>query len=385
MTEAAEKLGDVAAGAGIRRVHVVAWRDLDDAEAGGSELHAHEVVRRWAEAGIDVTFRTSVVAGASTHTRRDGYRVVRKTGRYLVFPRTAMSGLLGRDGERDALVEIWNGMPFFSPAWAGVPSVTWVHHVHAEMWQMMISPPLDRAGRLVELRLAPKVYRRSRLVTLSESSKTEIVDLLGLPPGRIDVVAPGVDERFTPGGVRADHPLVVAVGRLVPVKRFDALVDALVRLKGDHPALEAVIVGEGLERARLEARVAAAGAAGWLRLPGRLAADDLVDLYRRAWVLAAASQREGWGMTITEAAACATPAVATAVGGHRDAVVDGATGLLAPDVGSLAPLLDGLLRNRRRRERLGAHAATRAAALTWDRTARRNLELLAAEVAHRAR
>ena len=54
-----EKIGDLAASAGIRRVHVLAWRDLDDDEAGGSEVHIHEVARRWAEAGIEVTMRTS--------------------------------------------------------------------------------------------------------------------------------------------------------------------------------------------------------------------------------------------------------------------------------------------------------------------------------------
>ena len=54
----------------------------------------------------------------------------------------------------------------------------------------------------------------------------------------------------------------------------------------------------------------------------------MVDLYRRAWVLASTSAREGWGMTITEAAACGTPAVVSDVAGHADAVVDGETGML---------------------------------------------------------
>jgi glycosyltransferase involved in cell wall biosynthesis len=374
-----EKLGDIAAEAGIRRIHMVAWRDLDDAEAGGSELHAHEVARRWADAGIDVTMRTSVVVGQPKRIARDGYRVVRKTGRYLVFPRSAVSGFLGRDGARDAVVEIWNGMPFFSPLWARAPRVTWLHHVHAEMWRMMISPPLDRVGRAVEYRLAPPLYRRSRIVTLSESSKAEIVELLGLPAANIDVVPPGVDGRFSPGGTRSPHPLVVAVGRLVPVKRLPALVDALVAVRRRHPTLEAVLVGEGMERAGLEARRAAAGAEGWLHLPGRLDDDQLVDLYRRAWVVASASLREGWGMTISEAAACATPAVATRIGGHADAVVDGHTGLLADSPAGLVPLLDRVLSDPRLRARLSANAADRASRLTWAATARGTLEALAAE------
>ena len=57
-------LAAVAADAGMRRIHFVAWRDLDDPEAGGSELHAHKIASFWAAAGLDVTFRTSAVPSA---------------------------------------------------------------------------------------------------------------------------------------------------------------------------------------------------------------------------------------------------------------------------------------------------------------------------------
>ena len=66
----------------------------------------------------------------------------------------------------------------------------------------------------------------------------------------------------------------------------------------------------------------------WIELVGRLSEDELLDVYRRAWVLVSTSQREGWGMTITEAAACGTPAVVTRIAGHSDAVVHGVTGIL---------------------------------------------------------
>ena len=67
-----------------------------------------------------------------------------------------------------------------------------------------------------------------------------------------------------------------------------------------------MIVGEGYRRDELEAQIHAARAGTWIGLPGRIDEDAKVDLYRRAWVLASASAREGWGMTITEAAACGT-------------------------------------------------------------------------------
>ncbi len=373
-------LASIAADAGLRRIHFVAWRDLDDPEAGGSELHAHKVASLWAAAGLDVTFRTSAVPGAPAALTRDGYRVVRRAGRYAVFPGAAWEGV--RMGHRpgDALVEIWNGMPFLSPLWYRGPRVVFLHHVHAEMWGMVLPPTLARLGDTMERRIAPRFYRSSRIVTLSESSRGEIVDLLRLPPERVTVAPPGVDERYSPGGQRSATPLVVAVGRLVPVKRFDVLLRALAKVKVDHPTLEAVIVGEGYERPALEALRDELGAADWVRLPGHVSDDELLAWYRRAWVVASSSQREGWGMTLTEAGACATPAVATNIAGHADAVVDGESGLLVDDVGQLPDALGRVLGDELLRSRLSKGALARSRWFTWDATARRALEALAGEV-----
>jgi glycosyltransferase involved in cell wall biosynthesis len=291
-----------------------------------------------------------------------------------------LSGAVGRGGRPDGLVEIWNGMPFFSPLWARTPRIVFLHHVHAEMWDMAISQPsLARLGKVVEFTLAPPVYRASRIVTLSPSSRDEIIGRLRLPAANVTVVPPGVHHRFSPGGLRSPVPLVVAVGRLVPVKRFDVLIDVLVELRRRHPSLVAVIAGEGNERPALSARIQQAGASGWLQLPGRLEDTELVGLYRRAWVVASASAQEGWGMTLTEAAACATPAVASAIPGHVDAVADGVSGLLATDSRALLAGLDAVLANPVLRRRLGAGAWRWAAGLSWEATARGALAALAAE------
>ena len=372
-------LASIAAEAGIRRIHFVAWRDLDDPEAGGSELHAHKIASLWAAAGLDVTFRTSAVPGAPEALTRDGYRVLRRAGRYAVFPGAAWEGI--RMGHRpgDALVEIWNGMPFLSPLWYRGPRLVFLHHVHAEMWGMVLPPTLARLGETVERRIAPRFYRSSRVVTLSESSRAEIVEMLGLDPGRVTVAPPGVDARYTPGGQRSPTPLVLAVGRLVPVKRFDALLRALAEAKRDQPELRAVLIGEGYERPALEALRDELGAAEWISMPGRVGDRELVSWYRQAWVVASSSQREGWGMTLTEAAACGTPAVATAIAGHADAVLNGESGILVDEVGQLPRALGRVLGDDVLRSRLSRGALTRARWFTWDATARRALEALAEE------
>lgn len=377
------KLGDLADEAGLHRVSMLAWRDLDDPEAGGSEVHASTVASLWAEAGIEVTMRTSFAAGQPQMSWRSGYRVIRKAGRYMVFPRAAFSEMMGWHGGKDGLVEIWNGMPFFSPMWARTPHVTWLHHVHADMWDMTLGPRLGKAGRILEARVAPKIYGHTPIVTLSKSSKHELIHDLHFKERLVHVVPPGIDPRFSQGGKKSDVPLVVAVGRLVPVKRFDLLIDALVQIHDRHPTMQAIIVGEGYRRQDLESQITQAGAHEWIQMPGRITDEEVLDLYRRAWVLSSGSAREGWGMTVTEAAACGTPAVVTRIAGHSDAVADGESGLLVEGRDELAGALDRVLGDAELRERLSEGALRHAEQFTWAATARGTLEVLAAEALRR--
>lgn len=401
------KIGDIAAAAGIRRIDMVAWRDLDHPEAGGSELHAASVVERWAAAGVEIRLTASRAAGGPRVGFRDGYRIERPAGRYGIFPAVSAQRSFARyiaphlpdRGNRppapsehrgstgpsaappgpDATVEIWNGMPFFSPLWAPKPRLVFLHHVHDRMWDLVLPKGLAALGRVLESHIAPPVYRHTPVVTLSDSSRQAIIDLLRFDPKMVHVVRPGVEESFFPGPNRNPTPLVVAVGRLVPYKRFDRLIDVLVRLRERHPELRAVIAGEGQERPALADLIRRHGAEGWISLPGRIDDETLLDLYQRAWVLASTSAYEGWGLTITEAAACGAPAVVSPIAGHSDAVDDGVTGFLAEPGAEMEQRISDLLSNpllRRRMERAARH---RAAALTWDRTALEMMRLLAAQ------
>jgi glycosyltransferase involved in cell wall biosynthesis len=364
---------------GLHRVQILAWRDFEDPEAGGSELHAHRLASAWARAGIDVSMRTSAAPGQQSVSTRSGYQVIRKSGRYGVFPRSALSGMVGRRGRPDGLVEIWNGMPFFSPLWARCPRIVLLHHVHAAMWRMVLSPRLAPIGEAVELRIAPRFYRHSRVVTLSPSSRDEIIEMLKLDESRVSVVPPGVDERYAPGGQKSPVPMVVAVGRLVPVKRLELLIDSVARARTVVPELRLLIVGEGYERPMLEAKIEAVGGRSWIDLPGHLSDAELADAYRRAWVLVSTSLREGWNMTITEAGACGTPAVVSDIAGHRDALTEGVSGLLVEPGDKFTDALVRVLTDAGLREDLARGAEARARSLTWDTTAAKVLAALVEE------
>ena len=166
--------------------------------------------------------------------------------------------------------------------------------------------------------------------------------------------------------------------RLVPVKRFDRLIRAVVAARRSAPDLQLVLVGTGPDRHDLEALVDELGASPYVRFAGRVEDDELVDLYRSACMVASSSVREGWGMTLTEAAACGTPAVASRISGHVDAVADGRSGLLAADSAEMVRHLDAVLGDPELRARLRAGALEHAAQYTWDATARAIFDRLVA-------
>lgn len=375
------ELADDLVARGIRRIHVLAWRDLDDPDAGGSEVHADEFMRRWAAAGLDVLHRTSAGVGIPAEAQRNGYRVVRRGSRHTVFPRTVVAELTRRMGPYDALVEIWNGVPWMSPVWCRRPRITFLHHVHGPMWDQILPGPLAGFGRALEMRLAPPFYRRTAVLTPSDATRDELLEL-GFRPERVTAVPNGVSEAFSPGGVRSATPLVVGVGRFAPVKRFDELVRAAAVARERVPGLRLELVGSGPMLDEIRGIVREVGGESWVELVGSVPHEDLVDRYRRAWLVASASLAEGWGLTLTEAAACGTPAVATDINGHRSSVVDGVTGVLAP-LERLGDTLADVLLDDDRRARLADAALARARTLTWESSATGVLRGLHAEVLRR--
>lgn len=202
-------------------------------------------------------------------------------------------------------------------------------------------------------------------------------------PMEVEVIPPGVDtDRFCPldpparaaarerFGLAPSGALVVSVGRLVPRKGADVLIEAAGRLAAHHPDLTVAIAGDGRDRPRLEQLAARRHAP--VRFLGRVADADLPALYGCADVFAAPNrsrwgglEQEGFGIVFLEAAACGVPQVAGNSGGAPEAVEDGETGLVVShpeDSEAVASALGVLLDDAGLRARLGERARIRAVA-----------------------
>jgi glycosyltransferase involved in cell wall biosynthesis len=241
-----------------------------------------------------------------------------------------------------------------------------VHTYHGHVLEGYFGPLASRACRTVERALARV---SDCLVGVSQATVDDLVRLGVAPVGRFRVIPVGLDlGRFL--GSEADSAararrvagatdteiLLVYVGRLVPIKRVDVLLRAVARLRADATPIRLVVVGDGTSRPKLERLTGQLGLGGAVRFVGWV--DDVTAVTVAADVAVLASDNEGTPVSLIEAAAAGLPAVATAVGGVPDVVVDGKTGLLAPrgDDRALTDRLRRLIDDTALRARMGANA-----------------------------
>ncbi len=270
----------------------------------------------------------------------------------------------------DALVEDINKVPLATPRW-GVPNtVALVPHLFGSTVFQEAPLPLAAAVWLAERPLA-RAYRGLPFQAISESTAEDLAER-GIPRELVRVIYCGIDaQAFTPAPERrSETPLFAYLGRLRRYKGVDHVLRAFARVR--HPAARLLIAGTGDYRPELERLADSLALTGRVEFLGFIGEAEKLDLLRRAWALAFASPKEGWGITNLEAAACATPVVASDSPGLRESVRDGETGFLVPhaDVAAMAARLEELAASPALVARFGAQARRFAESFTWERAAR---------------
>lgn len=361
------------------------WRDTGHPEGGGSEVYVEQLADGLAGKGHRVTLFTARYPGsAGAETRPSGVRVIRRGNRFSLYPRAALAYWLGRLGRPAVIVEVQNGMPFLARAWARSARVlVLVHHVHREQWPVVMPVPLARVGWWLESRVAPRVNRGARYVTVSEATRSELAGL-GISAHRIAVIHNGNIHPPLPDVARSEHPSLLVLGRLVPHKRIEIALQVTARLAADYPRLELVVAGQGWWEPKLRHRAAELGITDRVRFVGHVSDAERHRLLATSWISLVPSLKEGWGLVVVEAGAHGTPSIGfDGAGGLSESIVDEHTGLLArhDDVEHFLELTATLLCEDESREQLGKQAAIYATRFTWESTVDEFERQLAAELA----
>ncbi len=353
------------------RVLVINWLDRLNPTAGGAEVHLHEVFGRLAARGHEITLVASSWAGAAPRETVDGIDVHR-TGSRNTF---AVAGVrltrqLLAEREFDVFVEDFNKIPLLTPAWVKIPRVMIAHHLFGRSAFSAAPLPIALPTWLAE-RLLLRVYRGTRTHAVSGSTAQDLI-ARGLRVEDIAVVHNGVS--MPVGYARAPDrdpvPTFLYLGRLVPYKNVDIVLTAIAKLRDEGVQARLLVAGRGTEDAALRSMAAALRLGGLVDFLGFIDDDDKDTLYGRAWANVLVSDKEGWGLSIFEAASVATPSIVAEAPGLRDAVRHGVTGLRVPprDPAALAAAMRSMIENAELSGELGERAREAARERSWERT-----------------
>lgn len=371
-----------------RRVFVLNERDLRHPAAGGAELHVFEIFSRLVARGYEVHLLCERFASATERELVDGVQVERVGRVPLYYARAARAARRAvRAGRVDVVVECLNKLPFLSPLYLDAPVLALSHHLFGATAFQQVAFPIAAAVWIAE-KAIPYAFRHHEFLTISESSKRDLIER-GVDGSRVRVSLCGI----RPPALAADAhtrrpPRLVYFGRLAHYKRVEVLLEAAARLRVRFPELEVIVIGRGPAQAKLEALARRLGIETRTRFAGFVSDRERDELVASSRVCVCASEKEGWGLTVIEANALATPVVAADAPGLRDSVRHAETGYLVPagDVDGFAARIAQLLEDDALWTRMASSALAWARRFDWDVAADEMAESLELAIeAHRRR
>lgn len=361
------------------KVLAINWRDMKNPEAGGAEVHLHEILTHLVEWGHEAVQVSATFPNCTPEEKIDGVRVIRR-GRWYdanfaipLFLRKHLSR-----NRYDVILEDINKLPFFVPLVTDIPVVPVIPHLFGTTVFRETNALIASYVVLME-KFIPIVFKKNKFMVISDSTKDDLV-ARGIDPERIEVILCGLDhsryrnlelERF---GV----PTIVHLGRLRKYKSVEIAMKAFKMIREKLPEARLVIIGDGPHKPVLEREARHLGLGYSIEFKGYMDHEELVEFLNRSHLLLNASPKEGWGLTVVEANACGLPVVASNRPGLKDSVRDGMTGFLVEygDGAAFATQALRLLEDGELWQQMSKNALERVKELTWERCARKTEELL---------
>ncbi len=342
------------------------WRDTKNPEGGGAERYLEKIASGLAQRGCRVTILCAAHPGAPEDETVDGVRFVRRGTKMSVYAQGVRALFRHELGDVDLVVDVQNGMPFFTRTVTRKPVVVLVHHVHREQWPVVYPGATGRVGWVdrepgCAEALPPEPIRRGLAGHPHRAHRSRGESATHR------VVHNGTDKHEPTHTPRTPHPSICVVGRLVPHKQVEHAIDAVGVLRGEFPTLQLVVVGGGWWEAELRDHARKRGLTDAVVFEGHVSEERKYEVYSQSWLLALPSLKEGWGLVVGEAGMMGTPAVAyRSAGGTRESIIDGRSGVLVDDREEFTRVLGELLRDDVRRKQLGDGATEVSHMFTWE-------------------
>lgn len=355
---------------------ILNWKDIRNPDVGGAEIILYELSKRMVKDGHTVTWFCRSFAEGKSEEYIDGIRIIRRGNRFTVYWE-AYRYYRSLAAKPDKVLDCINTICWQTPLY--VPKekrVAYVNQLAKEVLFYELPPVISHIAYALEP-LEFQTYRNTRFLCYSESVKKDITTF-GIPEKNISTFSIGIDHtRYVPGKKSKD-PLFLFVARLTRMKRPDLCVDAMEIVVKKYPKAKLAIVGYGPMEDELGRMIGARGLEKNVFLVNKDALffdktpkDKKVKLMQQAWALLLPSVKEGWGLVVTEAAACGTPAIVSNVTGLRDSVMNNKTGLVLSRKLSVNELSDAILRiieDNSLRNKLSKESVLRAKNYNWDKS-----------------
>ena len=308
------------------------WKDLDHPAAGGAEVFTERILAELVRRGHEVRYFVAAVEGRPDREWRDGYEIIRRGSRLGVYREARKYWHAGGRQWADIVLDEINTRPFLTPRYVEeVPILALVHQLAREIWRYEMPFPASVAGRYYFEAHWLRAYRDVPTITDGPSSARS---LEGYGLRNVEPVPMGADPIHRPDVPKEAVPTVVFLGRLAAMKRPMDAVRAFQRLGERRPDAQMWVMGDGPMKAKLQSL-----GVDHVDVLGRVSAEEREDRLARAHVLLATSVREGWGLNVSEAAACGTPTIGYAVPGLEDSVPASGGALVPPETGALGDAL----------------------------------------------
>ena len=348
------------------------WKDTNHPAAGGAEVVQHQLCTRLVADGHDVTVITARAKGQSASETINGYQVLRGGNRFSVYWRAWRQ--YRQQPTPDVVIEEVNTIPFFARFYArNTKHIMLFHQLARQVWLYEFFKPLGAIGWALEpvyLRIA----RGKSVIAMSPSTKADL-QRHGYRKSNISVISEGITlpRIATPSHAqKTKNPSLLAYGSIRPMKRTLHVLRAFEIAKTTLPTLTLTIAGSAKSKYGQKVISAARGsahAADITIIDHHVDRTQLLEILRSHHYIVAAAAKEGWGLTITEAASQGTPAIAYDVDGQRDAVFGGEAGLLVqPDIASLARAIGAAFSDKTDYPALQRKAWEKSSDINFDQT-----------------